>query len=182
MAIINIATGNDSKEFSADHVRVIETDMISISEWLFNAMEELHRRTLHQIILKNTEYNPNKLSLSEKYDLIKDFVLDTKISEENKMSAPLTITIGEESREYDKDFIRVLEFAIPAQNEKSIPDYLSSIFEAKHEKVLDKIVLNKTNKNPEKLSIVDKHVLLEAVTLESAVDRNIRFENEMMAL
>jgi len=86
---ITITIGTESRTYSAKTVKVLETDMVSIAEWLFNAIEEKHRRTLDRIVIQETNFNPQKMTIPEKHLLFKDVVLESAADRSAKMEAEM---------------------------------------------------------------------------------------------
>ena len=74
---LTITIGTESRTYSAKTVEVLETDMISIADWLFNAIEEKHRRVLDRVVAKETPYNPQKMSTIDKHLIIENVVLES---------------------------------------------------------------------------------------------------------
>lgn len=71
MAELTITIGEESRTYSADHVAVLESNMASIAEWVFNALDEKHRRVLDRKVLELSDKNPAKLAEIEKHEIVR---------------------------------------------------------------------------------------------------------------
>jgi len=69
--------------------KVLKTDMISIQEWIENAIKEKARRTTDRIILEHTDKNPKKILQSERNTIIQDLVLETAKERNDRLEAEM---------------------------------------------------------------------------------------------
>lgn len=75
--MLPIKVGDEEFVLTDEEVKVLETDMISIFEWTKNALQNKARQTTHFILLDKTDRQPNKMSLTEKQELIRGLNLET---------------------------------------------------------------------------------------------------------
>ena len=54
---------------------VLLTDMVDITEWSLNALQNKARKLIDRLILENTTINPSKITPQEKAQLIDDMLL-----------------------------------------------------------------------------------------------------------
>lgn len=76
-------TINDAEE------KALLTDMLSIQDWLDNAIHNKARRTIDSIIQKETDRQPKKLSVAEKHNLIREMELETGAEQNARLEAIL---------------------------------------------------------------------------------------------
>lgn len=76
-----IVTISDTQE------KALLTDMISIQEWLQNAINVKANDVMRIIIQENTDKNPGKLSLSEKDSIINSLSLKTAAQKHAELEA-----------------------------------------------------------------------------------------------
>jgi len=77
--MLQIVVGNDSFTLADEEVKALETDMISVFEWIKNAIENKARKTVDFIITEKTDRQAKKVPKAEKLALIKDMDLPTVI-------------------------------------------------------------------------------------------------------
>lgn len=79
MRQITISDGTTEQSFTLvdEEVKALETDMISIYEWIENAIKNKARMVVNQIILTHTDKQPNKLTMAAKLLIIKDLELES---------------------------------------------------------------------------------------------------------
>ena len=87
---MRITIGKESRDYPDDFERVLETDMADVAEWVFNALEEKHRRTLDAVVARETDRNPKKLTIAAKHDLLKDIELPRAADEAARIEAEIT--------------------------------------------------------------------------------------------
>lgn len=69
--------------------KALLTDMISVQEWLDNAIHEKARRTINTIVSKISDKQPKKMSVKEKFQIIKKATLETAIERNTRLEAEL---------------------------------------------------------------------------------------------
>lgn len=55
-----------------EQVKALETDMLSIQEWIDNAINVKANKVTNRLIIKHTDKNPDKLDQATKDQLIRD--------------------------------------------------------------------------------------------------------------
>lgn len=83
----------------------------------------------------------------------------------------ITIADGIKTITIDDENIRVTETDC-----YSFMDWIVNAVNEKHRRVLDRLVLEHTDKNPQKISLEDKIELIRPITLKSAKEKNEEFE------
>ena len=66
-------------KITGEEEKALLTDMISIQDWLDNAIHEKARRVIDHIIKKTTEFQPEKIAKNQKIQIIKDATLETAV-------------------------------------------------------------------------------------------------------
>lgn len=56
---------------SDEECAALRGNMLSITEWIINAIQNKTRRVVNRVILQETDKQPNKLSTQDKLDIIK---------------------------------------------------------------------------------------------------------------
>lgn len=74
---------NDAEE------KALLTNMVSIQEWLDNAIHEKARRVMDRIIEKETDRQPKKIFFDKKCEIIRDIQLETAIERNAKFLAEI---------------------------------------------------------------------------------------------
>lgn len=54
---------------------VLRTDIVDLTEWTKNALQNKARKLIDRLILENTTINPSKITPQEKAELIDDMIL-----------------------------------------------------------------------------------------------------------
>ena len=80
--------GQYTVTLSAEEEKALLTDMISIQEWLDNAIHNKARQCIDAILWEYSNRNPNKMSSGEKGQLITSLALETAAERQAK-SEPL---------------------------------------------------------------------------------------------
>jgi len=57
---------------SNEELKALEGEMVSIKEWLENAVLNKARKTINRIVIKETGRNPKTIALAEKIQIVKD--------------------------------------------------------------------------------------------------------------
>jgi len=86
----------------------------------------------------------------------------------------ITISDGIKTIQIDDKDIRIAETDC-----YSLMDWIENTIKEKVRRVRDRIIFDKTDKNPQKLSPEEKKNLTKNIPLESAKERNKRLEKEM---
>lgn len=60
---------------------VLRTDIVDLTEWSTNALQNKARKLIDLIILENTSFNPAKLTPQEKANLIDNMTLTPSVPE-----------------------------------------------------------------------------------------------------
>lgn len=74
---------NDAEE------KALLTDMVSIQEWLDNAIHEKARRVIDTIIEKETDRRAKKVPVEEKHNLIREMMLETAVERNARFEAEM---------------------------------------------------------------------------------------------
>ena len=85
MKTITISDETSSTDIilSNEECAALHGNVLSITDWVINAIQNITRRVVNRIILRETDKQPNKLSTQDKIDIIK--TLDIKsVAEKNK--------------------------------------------------------------------------------------------------
>ena len=86
---ITITVGDESKTFSSDVVRVLETDITDMATWIFTTVEDKYNEELDKIIIQETPYNPGKMDSIDKLLLIENVVLESAAERQARFEADL---------------------------------------------------------------------------------------------
>lgn len=62
---------------SDEEKKALLVDMISIQEWIENSIHNKARQIIDRIVLENSDKQPNKITLEEKLQIVKDTPLET---------------------------------------------------------------------------------------------------------
>ena len=76
---------NDAEE------KALLTDMLSIQEWLDNAIHEKARRTIDSIVERISDKQSKKISTKEKHNIIRNATLETGAEKNARLEAELGI-------------------------------------------------------------------------------------------
>lgn len=87
--MLTIKVGDEQFTLTDEEVKALETNMVSIYEWIKNAIFNKARVVTNQIILEKTNYNPKKLSVAEKGLIIKDLTLETAVARNARIEAEI---------------------------------------------------------------------------------------------
>lgn len=75
--------GNDAlirdKVLTAEEVKALETNMVSIPEWLINAIEVKSNRVVNTIVQKHSDKQPEKMDKADRLAIIKDLTLESAV-------------------------------------------------------------------------------------------------------
>lgn len=70
---------NDAEE------KALLTDMVSIQEWIDNAIQNKARRTIDSIVEKKTDKQPKKMTVADKHNLIRGLELETVVEKDARL-------------------------------------------------------------------------------------------------
>ena len=88
-AEVTVTVGDKSITYSDEFVRVLETDVESFFYWLINDIKEKHSHVLDRIIIKETKYNPQKMSIAEKHMITEGLVLESAKARQERFESEL---------------------------------------------------------------------------------------------
>jgi len=71
---------------SDEEEKALLTNMVSIQEWLDNAIQHKAAVIIDRIIEKNTDKQPRKMEKQNKLDLIKSMTLETAVERNTRLS------------------------------------------------------------------------------------------------
>lgn len=77
MLTISFSNGEPDIILGDEEVKSCLTDMLSVRDWMANAISEKARRTIDLIIQEHSDRQPKKISKEEKATIIKDLTLET---------------------------------------------------------------------------------------------------------
>lgn len=67
------------KVLTAEEVKALETNMVSIPEWLINAIEVKSNRVVNTIVQKHSDKQPEKMDKADRLAIIKDLTLESAV-------------------------------------------------------------------------------------------------------
>lgn len=71
-------------KLSDTEVKALSVDLLSIQEWLQDAITNKARQCIDRIILKHTDKQPGKLSIDDKLKIVDDLNLETRLEREKR--------------------------------------------------------------------------------------------------
>lgn len=60
---------------SNEELKALEGEIVSIQDWINNAVSNKARKAINRIVIKETGRNPNTMTLAEKIQVVKDAVI-----------------------------------------------------------------------------------------------------------
>ena len=93
--MITISDGTETFELTDEEVKYLESDMISMFDWLVNAAQNKLRQVTNVLIREHTGFNPKKMTLLDKKVELRDKPIKSGKQKEVEMIA----MIAEEGRD-----------------------------------------------------------------------------------
>jgi len=87
MLTINI--GQETFTLTDEEEKALLTDMISIKDWIENALRVKAHQVMDRAIEENTEYNPRKLDETKKRQIISSLTLETAVDKQKRLDKEL---------------------------------------------------------------------------------------------
>lgn len=64
-------------DLTTEEEKALLSDMISISDWINNAIHNKARQMIDRVVLEHSDKQPNKISKAEKLQIVRDAVIET---------------------------------------------------------------------------------------------------------
>lgn len=71
-------------KLSDTEVKALKVDLLSIQEWLQDAITNKAHQCIDRIILKHTDKQPGKLSMENKLKIVNELNLETRLEREER--------------------------------------------------------------------------------------------------
>ena len=87
--MLTITIGSKSFTLTDEEEKALLTDMEDIAEWVENFLRNKVRQVMDRVIEEHTEYNPRRLDLERKREIISGLKLKTAVERNAEMEAKL---------------------------------------------------------------------------------------------
>jgi len=87
--MVTIIVGDKSFTLTDEEEKVLLTDMVNIAEWVENLLRNKVRQVMDRIIEEQTGYNPRKLDLNQKKQIVAGLKLKTALERNKELEEKL---------------------------------------------------------------------------------------------